>query len=125
MPVKPYTTKVITLGVGQRTDILVKANGKPTDAVFMRSDISLKCTGSSQPHAYAAIFYEKANRKVLPTTPATPYDDSICGNVSLLMSFSTDIPVQTSSASNSSNLLLRILSRRPNPYTNITPPVYQ
>ena len=85
VPVKPYTTKVVTLGVGQRTDVLVKANGKPTDAVYMRSDISHKCTGASQEHALAAIFYEKANRKVAPTTNATLYDDSICGNVSLLM----------------------------------------
>ena len=86
VPVKPYTTNVVTLGVGQRFDVLVKANGKPTDAVYMRSDISHKCTGASQEHALAAIFYEKANRKIAPTTIATPYDDSICGNVSRLMS---------------------------------------
>ena len=81
---KPYTTNVVTLGVGQRFDVLVKANGKPTDAVYMRSDISHKCTGASQENALAAIFYEKANRKVAPKTIATPYDDSICGNVSRL-----------------------------------------
>lgn len=83
VPVEPYTTKVVTLGVGQRTDILVKANGKPTDAVFMRSDISGPCTNATSEagrHALAAIFYEKANRKVAPTTSATIYDDTLCGN---------------------------------------------
>ena len=90
MPIEPYTTNVVTLGVGQRTDIIVNATEKSTDAVFMRSDISGNCTGAAQPHALAAIFYEDANRTVTPTTQATPYDDSICGNVSLLLASGTN-----------------------------------
>lgn len=89
VPVKPYKTNVVTLGAGQRTDILVKASGLPTDSVFMRSNISAKCTGASQPLALAAIFYEKANRTAIPTSLQTDYDDSVCGNVSLLAT-STD-----------------------------------
>lgn len=36
VPVKPYTTNVVTLGIGQRTDVLVKANMPSNSAVFMR-----------------------------------------------------------------------------------------
>ena len=82
VPVQPYNTSVVTLGVGQRTDVVVKATGSPTDSVFMRANISDKCTSSLQPLALAAIFYEDANRTAAPTSLATPYDDSICGNVS-------------------------------------------
>lgn len=90
VPVKPYKTNVVTLGAGQRTDVLVNASGLPTDAVFMRSNISAKCTGASQPLALAAIFYEDANRTAVPTSLETFYDDSVCGNVSLLAAISTN-----------------------------------
>ena len=80
--VEPYMTDMITLGVGQRSDILVTAIGDPTDAVWMRSDISRECSSSNQRHALAAIYYESANTTQQPTTTATPYNDSHCGNVS-------------------------------------------
>ncbi len=83
VPVEPYPTEMVTLGVGQRSDILVTAIGEPTDAVWMRSDISGACSSSHQPHALAAIYYESANTTQQPTTTATPYDDSQCRNVSI------------------------------------------
>ena len=73
---------MVTLGAGQRTDILVNATGKPTDSVFMRSDISETCTGGDQPYALAAIYYEEADPNATPKSQATSYDDSVCGNVS-------------------------------------------
>lgn len=36
VPVEPYYTDLVTLGVGQRTDIIVEATGNSTDAVWMR-----------------------------------------------------------------------------------------
>ena len=86
VPIKPYTTNMVTLGVGQRTDILVKAIGEPTDAVWMRSDVSGNCSSSKTPHALAAIYYESANTTQEPTTTATTYDDLHCGNVSIASS---------------------------------------
>ncbi|MCJ1336503.1 hypothetical protein MMC09_001779 [Bachmanniomyces sp. S44760] len=80
VPVKPYSTSVVTLGIGQRTDILVTANAAPNAAVWMRSDLSAACALANQPHALAAIYYPKADTTVKPTTTATPYDDSHCGN---------------------------------------------
>ena len=92
VPIKPYETNMVTLGVGQRTDILVTANGGPTDAVWMRSDISARCSVTHQPHALAAIYYENATTNTTPKTTATPYDDSRCGNVSTLLSETLSSP---------------------------------
>ena len=80
VPVKPYDTKVVTLGVGQRTDVLVKANLPATSSVFMRSDASPNCATANQPSAVAAIYYNKADTTKTPTSTAEPYDDTHCGN---------------------------------------------
>lgn len=82
VPIVPYKTTMVTLGVGQRSDVLVFANGSDTDAVWMRSDIDPVCSVSHQPHALAAIYYNKADTNAAPATAATPYDASVCGNVS-------------------------------------------
>ena len=39
MPVEPYNTSMIALGVGQRADVIVYGSGKPEDKVWMRSNI--------------------------------------------------------------------------------------
>lgn len=81
VPIKPYTTNVVTLGIGQRSDVIVQAVGTPTSAYWMRADLSPNCDLTNQPHALAAIYYESADTTAKPTTSATPYDDSKCGNV--------------------------------------------
>jgi len=83
VPVEPYETNVVTLGVGQRTDIVVKATGRPTDMVWMRSDISSSCSFANFPHALAAIYYPQANTTAAPKSVATPYSDDVCGNDNL------------------------------------------
>ena len=91
VPVKPYTTNVVTLGIGQRSDVIVQGIGKPNSAYWMRADLSPTCDLTNQPYALAAIYYENADTNSKPTTTKTPYDDSKCGNVwpCLLMSFFT------------------------------------
>ncbi|KAL8730100.1 MAG: hypothetical protein Q9166_004299 [cf. Caloplaca sp. 2 TL-2023] len=84
VPVQPFDTKVVTLGIGQRTDVIVKANMKPDSAVFMRANIS--CSTANQPNALAAIYYEKADRTKTPKSTAQVYDDSKCGNDDLSLS---------------------------------------
>lgn len=80
VPVQPYTTNVVTLGIGQRTDVIVTATGPANSTFWMRSDLSPTCDLANQPHALAAIYYEKADTTKTPTTTATTYDDSRCGN---------------------------------------------
>lgn len=80
VPVKPYTTNMVTLGVGQRTDVIVEAKGAPNSTYWMRADNSPTCSLTNQPKALAAIYYEKADPNAVPTSTATVYDDSQCVN---------------------------------------------
>ena len=82
VPVNPYTTKMVTLGVGQRTDVLVTAKDNDTAPIWMRSDISSICASSKRPNALAAIYFDSADTSAAPATTATSYDDTHCGNVS-------------------------------------------
>ncbi|KAL8968918.1 MAG: hypothetical protein Q9183_002246, partial [Haloplaca sp. 2 TL-2023] len=80
VPVVPYTTNVVTLGIGQRTDVIVKGTMPPNSAVFMRSNITQRCSTANQPNAVAAIYYEKADQTKTPKSTAQVFDDSKCGN---------------------------------------------
>ena len=63
-----YTTSTYSVQVGQRTDVVVEAIGDPTDIVWMRSQItSGACTEpANQPLALAAIYYEHASNNSAP-----------------------------------------------------------
>ncbi|KAI9671164.1 MAG: hypothetical protein M1817_003671 [Caeruleum heppii] len=80
VPVRPYDTNVVTLGIGQRTDVLVKANGKPTDAVWMRANMSAACSVTRQPNALALVYYDRADTRKKPETSAWPAPNDICEN---------------------------------------------
>ena len=78
VPIVPYETDVVTLGIGQRADVVVKATGKPTDTVWMRSTLGKSafdggCTLNDgiSPEAVAAIYYENANTTAVPTTTSS------------------------------------------------------
>lgn len=68
-PIVPYETTVLTLAIGQRADVLVKAIGKPTDSYWMRSTIST-CSKTKQQNALALIFYESADKSIPPPSTA-------------------------------------------------------
>ncbi|KAF2265444.1 extracellular dihydrogeodin oxidase/laccase-like protein [Lojkania enalia] len=82
VPIEPYTAKVVTLGIGQRTDVLVRATGKPTDAVWMRSDADVFCVNGTvwQPNATAAVYYPKADKNKRPRTKPYEWDSMNCLN---------------------------------------------
>ncbi|OBT63540.1 hypothetical protein VE03_07037 [Pseudogymnoascus sp. 23342-1-I1] len=80
VPIEPYETDVVTLGVGQRSDVLVRGTGRPADSFWMRSDISKKCSHTNQPHALAVIHYEKADSSAVPKSQATYYNKTDCSN---------------------------------------------
>ncbi|KAL8766424.1 MAG: hypothetical protein Q9209_006800 [Squamulea sp. 1 TL-2023] len=84
VPVKPYDINVVTLAVAQRTDVIVKGTGKPTDVYWMRSKLSTGgCAApANQPLALAAIYYEKANTTGVPSPNSTAQIDTTdpCAN---------------------------------------------
>ncbi|PHH74823.1 hypothetical protein CDD82_4751 [Ophiocordyceps australis] len=91
VPVEPYITGVVTLGIGQRTDVLVKAMGQTTpssgDAFWMRSNISEACSLAKQPHGLAAVYYKGADDTRPPqSTPWHIPDPKTCANDDLAVS---------------------------------------
>ncbi|KAG5934463.1 hypothetical protein E4U53_000689 [Claviceps sorghi] len=80
VPVEPYNTTVVTLGIGQRTDVLVKADGD-LGAYWMRSNISSICSLATNPFALAGIFYDDASDSQDPQSePWNVPDPGTCAN---------------------------------------------
>jgi hypothetical protein len=86
VPIVPYNTQVVTLGIGQRADVLVTGTGGLKSTYWMRSSISSICSVSLQPDALAAIYYDNADATSTPSTSALPAllnDPGTCGNDAL------------------------------------------
>jgi FtsP/CotA-like multicopper oxidase with cupredoxin domain len=81
VPVQPYNTTVVTLGIGQRTDVVVNATGDSTGAYWMRSKIA--CANSNQPEGLAVIYYDKADTTSVPKSTCQSYTPG-CINVSMI-----------------------------------------
>lgn len=105
VPVKPYTTQVVTLGIGQRTDILVTANqGPSTSSFWMRSNISTLCSDANQPNALAAIYYDHADTSKAPTSKAWNIPDpGTCANDDLSLTVPV-FPLNAATPSATQNL---------------------
>lgn len=81
--IEPYNTTIVTLGTGQRSDILFTPKGN--GSVWMRTQTSGKFCGgarSANPKAQAIILIDAAPESTIPTsTPyAAPVDDGQCAN---------------------------------------------
>lgn len=80
IPVEPYETDVVTLGIGQRSDVLVEANGE-LDAYWMRSNISSICSLAYNHDAMAAIYYDDADDTKEPSSvPWHAPEPGTCAN---------------------------------------------
>ncbi|CAD6590291.1 MAG: hypothetical protein ASARMPREDX12_004245 [Alectoria sarmentosa] len=79
VPVRPYETEIVTLGIGQRTDVVVQATGNPASVYWMRSTIS-NCSLTIQPDARAIIYYPSAPTNAKPNTTAWIDDTPQCAN---------------------------------------------
>lgn len=86
VPVKPYTTKFVTLFVAQRVDVLVTANQRPR-AYWLRVRQPTLCALSTQPFALAAVYYDGVDTDTRPKS--LPHADFLaptlinCGDKSL------------------------------------------
>ena len=82
-PIKPYETEFVTIGQGQRADVIVRGTGDPKQSYYMRSSISA-CDPVFNPNALAAIYYPRADKTKLPTSQSRPNPSpDPCKNVSL------------------------------------------
>jgi Multicopper oxidase len=78
VPIRPYDTNVVILGIGQRTDVIVQANGDRAKSYWMRSTIT--CSNSHQPEARAIIYYDNESTEPLPDSTAPSYTNGGCAN---------------------------------------------
>lgn len=72
VPVQSYWTDVLTLGIGQRNDVIVHAKNTSHGAYWLRAMAPPGCgtvAAGGQSVGKAAIYYENANRTVLPISP--------------------------------------------------------
>jgi len=78
--VVPYSTKIVTLAIGQRTDVIVQglANGK--GSYWMRSTMT-SCAATTQPLAKAIVHYDESGFK--PNTTAWEDNTDPCANDAL------------------------------------------
>lgn len=79
VPIQPYTTEIVTLGVGQRADVIVEATEDDSDAFWMRSVIS-NCSLTYQPNGYAMLYYQNADTDGKPNSTAWPDTTDSCAN---------------------------------------------
>ncbi|KAF2477172.1 uncharacterized protein BDR25DRAFT_251761 [Lindgomyces ingoldianus] len=85
IPIEPYTTNVVTLGIAQRADVIVEATGDAGDAFWMRSQLGTeRCTLNDgiSPNAVAAVYYEDTDEESVPetTSDVTAAQLAFCAN---------------------------------------------
>ncbi|KAI6370778.1 hypothetical protein MCOR31_004434 [Pyricularia oryzae] len=79
VPIRPYQTKVVTLGVGQRADVLVKADQAPGSGFWMRSTLAA-CSEARQPNALAVVYYDEDGDTTPASKPWDVADPKTCAN---------------------------------------------
>lgn len=78
-PVRPYNTSVLTLGVGQRADVLVRGHEDPTGKFWMRSQLpgGTFCGGNDNTQSIrATVLYESAGTATEPSSLSVDNDAS-------------------------------------------------
>ena len=80
--IEPYETNVVTLGVGQRVDVVVRALGRnrARSAFWLRANLT-SCSLANQRYALAAIYYDDADTNAIPDSdPWDVPDPGTCAN---------------------------------------------
>ena len=109
--IQPYDTTVVTLGVGQRSDVLVKGDQSDSGAYWMRVVAPTGCADNNGTNlAQAAIYYNNADRTKAPTSSAQEgYDNPHCAN-DPLSSTIPYYPIAVEDASTTENIALAAYS---------------
>lgn len=80
VPIIPYTTQVVTLGIAQRTDVLIYAPANAVGSYTMRSSIAgYPCSFAHQPDATAIVYYG-TSPGTSTSTPWPAWVDSIANS---------------------------------------------
>jgi FtsP/CotA-like multicopper oxidase with cupredoxin domain len=83
VPVEPYQSQVVTLGIGQRTDVIVTGLPNATGEYWMRSNLS-DCSLKTNAAATGVVYYLHEDLTKEPTTQPWPAwvnsVENICAN---------------------------------------------
>lgn len=80
VPVQPYQTEFVTIGVGQRVDVLVTANSG-SGSYWLRASNSVGCGDTNGPDGRAIIYYSGADPSAAPTsTGSAAPANNLCQN---------------------------------------------
>ncbi|KAH8791165.1 Cupredoxin [Hyaloscypha finlandica] len=80
VPIIPYTTQVVSLGIAQRTDVLIYAPANASGSYTMRSSIAVyPCSFAHQPDATAIVYYG-TSPETCTSTPWPAWVDSIANS---------------------------------------------
>jgi FtsP/CotA-like multicopper oxidase with cupredoxin domain len=74
VPIKPFTTQMINIGIGQRYDVIVKANQKPGN-YWMRAIPQISCSSNEMTLNIKGIVTYDSIAVTDPTTNAYDYID--------------------------------------------------
>ncbi|KIW07853.1 uncharacterized protein PV09_01768 [Verruconis gallopava] len=84
VPIVPYTTNVVTVGVGQRSDIIVEATGSAGDSYWMRATggnalagTGCALTSGVVTEGVAAVYYDGADTDSEPTSTSDATSDQL------------------------------------------------
>ena len=89
--IEPYDTDIVTLGVGQRADVILTANNpNNADAFWVRANVAW-CSLTWKGSVLAALYYEGADTNKQPATDPVPdpfvlSTTALCGNDPIEMS---------------------------------------
>ncbi|KAK3065117.1 hypothetical protein LTS18_009988, partial [Coniosporium uncinatum] len=79
VPIEPYEVTSVTLGIGQRTDVIVEADGSPDSVYWVRASAGpgvfaggCNFNNPKASEALAVIYYEDSDKNAVPTTEAQP-----------------------------------------------------
>jgi FtsP/CotA-like multicopper oxidase with cupredoxin domain len=84
VPIVPYNTSYVGLGIGQRADVLVRATGYSNSSYWMRASVGTNCSAGAVNETKARISYERASPQSIPTSQPQiiPGKSVMCKNVS-------------------------------------------
>lgn len=71
VPVQPYQTEFVTIGVGQRTDVIVTASAAPGQSYWLRA-FNSPCGDTKGSDGRGIIYYTGADPAVPPTSTGNP-----------------------------------------------------
>ncbi|KKY27641.1 putative laccase 3 [Phaeomoniella chlamydospora] len=91
VPIKPYTTNWLFIGIGQRYDVIINAN-QAVGNYWFRAEVQTGCGTNANNGNIKSIFHYSGASSSLPTTNGTAYTQSCLDETKLVPYVSLNVP---------------------------------